>query len=248
MLGKYRNYLRYGRALIENEAYRRAQRLSSEEYAKQPNRTEVINFLIEVLGRPVNYLEIGVRNPQHNFVHIKAHRKWSVDPGVEYAGYRADFPMTSDAFFSQWNSFQPALPVMDIIFIDGLHLAPQAERDIEHALQHIATDGFVVVHDCNPPTEWHAREDYGYHLTPAGGNWDGTTWKAFVHCRTHPHRFSCCVDADWGIGVFSLERRIGNTLDRAPGYYEYADLDTNRKALLNLVSFDDLKRTLLSVS
>ena len=45
------------------------------------------------------YLEIGVRNPQHNFNHIKANKKYSVDPGVEFKSNPVDFKITSDVFF-----------------------------------------------------------------------------------------------------------------------------------------------------
>ena len=44
----------------------------------------------------------------------------------------------------------------DVIFIDGLHLAEQVERDIENSLDFIKEDGYF--YDCNPPSEWHARK------------------------------------------------------------------------------------------
>ena len=67
----------------------------------------------------------------------------------------------------------------NVIFIDGLHVAEQVERDIKNALKYIKDDGFIVLHDCNPPTEFHASETYDFHLSPSQGYWNGTTWKAF---------------------------------------------------------------------
>ncbi|NRA13228.1 MAG: class I SAM-dependent methyltransferase [Crocinitomicaceae bacterium] len=66
----------------------------------------------------------------------------------------------------------------DVIFIDGLHLATQVDRDIFNSMKFIKNDGFVVLHDCNPPTEWSARGNFRYHNTPAWKYWNGTTWKA----------------------------------------------------------------------
>ena len=56
----------------------------------------------------------------------------------------------------------------DLIFIDGLHLANQVQKDIENSLKFIKDEGFIVLHDCNPPSEYHQREDYSYVNSPAG--------------------------------------------------------------------------------
>ena len=39
-----------------------------------------------------------------------------------------------------------------MIFIDGDHSFEQSRRDVEHALAHLAPEGVILVHDCNPPT------------------------------------------------------------------------------------------------
>lgn len=246
IINNFRKYLRFSRALRESPQFAHAQAASAAECAKQPSRTGIINFLVTNFSRPTHYLEIGVRNPEHNFHQIKTAFKRSVDPGIEFAGYQADFPMTSDEFFAQWDEGKLDLPTskFEVIFIDGLHLADQADRDIANALRRITDDGFVVVHDCNPPTEWHAREDYGFHLSPAGGNWNGTTWKAFIKWRQDPSLFSCCVDSDWGVGILSKSRPLGRPGTGHPEFYEYADLQADRRELLNLVNFDELKQRL----
>lgn len=214
------------------------------ELAKTPSRTEVINYLLS--GRKdTQYLEIGVRNPDDNFNHIQADKKYSVDPGVEFEENPVDFKLTSDEFFDGMKSGEILKgEKFDVIFIDGLHLAEQVERDIENALEYIKEDGFIAMHDCNPPSEWHAREAYNYKRTPAGGCWNGTTWKAFVNARNRTDIFTCCINTDWGVGVISKVKNLGkpNTLENP--YWEYAVMDSNRKEVLNLISFDELKAKL----
>ena len=102
----------------------------------------------------------------------------------------------------------------DVIFIDGLHLAEQVDKDIEHALMYVKEDGFIVLHDCNPPIFWHSREEYRYIFTPAEGNWNRTTWKAFLKWRTNRSLYSCCVDTDWGVGIISKKQTIGNSTQK----------------------------------
>ncbi|MCL4538727.1 MAG: class I SAM-dependent methyltransferase [Bacteroidetes bacterium] len=133
----------------------------------------------------------------------------------------------------------------DVIFIDGLHLAQQTDRDIANSLRFVKDDGFVVLHDCNPPTEWHARENHYYHNTPAGEYWNGTTWKAFLKWRFNPSVYSCCIDSDWGVGVLSKERPIGACISEVNRFFEFADFVNNRETYLNLISFDALKNLLV---
>jgi len=128
-----------------------------------------------------------------------------------------------------------------VIFIDGLHLADQVDRDIANALNYIKEDGFVVLHDCNPPSEWHARENYGYHFTPAGAHWNGTTWKAFMKWRSDESVYSCCIDSDWGVGILSKNRVIGQSFKGVNPFFKFSELSKTRKEALNLMSFDKFK-------
>jgi hypothetical protein len=191
-----------------NVYHRTAPKLSDKERAKRPFRHEIINLLLKEIKDPV-YLEIGVRNPDGNFNKINATTKYSVDPGVEFEKNPVDFQMTSDDFFAKIRSGEVLKDVkFDGIFIDGLHLADQVERDIENALDFIKDDGYIIMHDCNPPSEWHARERYDYVFSPAMKSWNGTTWKAFVKARQRKDTFSCCIDTDWGVGIISKKIKI----------------------------------------
>jgi len=226
-----------------SDHYRESYFLGKEEGMKQPIRTEVINYILSRFTRETRYLEIGVRNPEDNFNHIKSDYKYSVDPGVEYAENPVDFKMTSDSFFEQLSTDNILSSEIrfDVIFIDGLHLADQTDRDIKNSLNYLNPDGFVVIHDCNPPTEWHARENFSYSHTPATIAWNGTTWKAFVKWRSEPSLHSCCVDTEWGIGILSKVHSLGKSISNDNPFYEYEKFSENRNYYLNLVSHEQLK-------
>lgn len=239
-------YYKKGRELVNDKIYTDGRRKSQEEEFKKPSRTDIINYLLSLRQNPTSYIEIGVRNPDHNFNHIKAEKKYSVDPGVEFISNPVDFKMTSDEFFSKLSGNEILSPDIrfDLIFIDGLHLADQADRDIENALQYIKDDGFVVLHDCNPPTEWHARESYGYLYSPAQIFWNGTTWKSFLKWRFNPNVYTCCIDTDWGVGIISKKHNIGTCIEPVNPFFEYLILERYRKEHLNLIDFNMLKSLL----
>lgn len=235
-----------GRKVLIDPLYLDVQPINKKEKLKSPLRTEIINFLISLNQKDSCYLEIGVRNPEKNFNHIHASIKYSVDPGVEFEKNPVDFKMTSDAFFAKLDASEILSNNIkfDVIFIDGLHLADQVDKDIKNALNYIKEDGFIVLHDCNPPTEWHARETFGYYHTPANGFWNGTTWKAFLKWRFNPAIKSCCVDTDWGVGILSKNHPIGNNIAPTNPFFEFGLFEENRREYLNLIDFETLKKVL----
>ncbi len=239
-------YYSSGKEFLNNSHYKEVRDRNKQESLKTPTRTEVINFLLSLKEKKTNYLEIGVRNPADNFNLIKADTKYSVDPGLLFLENPVDFKMTSDEFFEKLSKSEVLSSSIkfDVIFIDGLHLAPQVDKDIFNALEFIEEDGFIVLHDCNPPSEWHARENHKYPNTPAGKSWNGTTWKAFLKWRSNPSLFSCCIDSDWGVGIISKGNKIGNNIEMVNPFYEFSLLEDNRKEYLNLIDFESLKELL----
>jgi SAM-dependent methyltransferase len=231
--------------LIQNDAtHLKVQQLSNEERGKRTARSEVINFLLAQFSRPTTYLEIGVRDPGKNFDKIVAGKKYSVDPGIEFESNPVDFPFTSDAFFTKLERGEvlDASTRFDVIFIDGLHLAEQVDRDVRNALRFLKDDGFIVMHDCNPPSEWHARESHNYRLSPAGNFWNGSTWKAFVKWRCNSSIYSCCIDTDWGVGILSKKWNVGEPLKEPNEFYEFSRFEQHRAEELNLIAFDAFKK------
>jgi len=88
-----------GRHIRNDLQFMKAKGMKNLEISKEPSRTTIINYLLSLSKENTNYLEIGVRNPEHNFNHINTNFRYSVDPGVEYAKNPAIFKMTSDDFF-----------------------------------------------------------------------------------------------------------------------------------------------------
>lgn len=217
---------------------------SEQEALKKPARYTVIDWLLTQTHQR-RYMEIGVRNPEDCFGHINADYKVSVDPGYESSDNRADVKLTSDEFFEQFRSGRLTLPhqQFDVIFIDGLHLADQVWKDIQNALQILAPVGYIVLHDCNPPTRYHARESIE-EQSPARNFWNGTTWKAFQRFRVESSKNSYVVNSDWGVGVIENHRNAaGGCLNPALNpFYEFATFERNRQQILNLVDFEELCR------
>ena len=216
---------------------------SKIEISKKPSRTTILNFLLSINKRKTSYLEIGVRNPEDNFNYINATNKYSVDPGLEYQPNPVEFKMTSDTFFNKLSKSEILSKnfKFDVIFIDGLHLAEQADRDIYNSLNYIKDDGFIVLHDCNPATEWHAREENKFWHSPAQQYWNGTTWKAFLKWRSNSLVNSCCIDSDWGVGILSKNQPIGESIKFENFFYEFNSFKKNRQRNLNLIDFETFK-------
>lgn len=245
-LKKIKHLFNEGKRIVNDPYHIDGKNKSILEIEKTPLRSEVINYLLKSLNKSTNYLEIGVRFPHENFDKINSNYKLSVDPGYENSINPVDFKVTSDEFFEKLKSGKILTTDIkfDVIFIDGLHLAEQVERDINNSLNYLSEDGFIVMHDCNPPTIFHASETYQYRLSPSRGYWNGTTWKAFFKFRENSKFYSCCIDSDWGIGVISKNVNLGEAPKVKNPYFEYNIFKKNRKQSLNLISFEEFKSKL----
>ena len=239
------------KSILTDKEFENALNLSKAERLKSPLRTEIINFLL-TLTSCNNYLEIGVRDPSNNFDKINCRNKYSVDPGLEFKSNSVYFKYTSDQFFQKMKNNElkkiDNTIKFDVIFIDGLHVSSQVEKDITNSMQYLKENGFIVLHDCNPPTFYHQREDYNFINSPAGILWNGTTWKAFYKFRHHPNLNSICFDTDWGLGVLTKRKllsfnKLTEMIDNS--YYEYSIFDEKRKKHLNLVDFTFWKSKLI---
>ena len=204
------------------------------------DRIDIINNLISKHNYKT-YLEIGVRNPDDCLNHIQCELKHGVDPGVE-GDYPVTFNMTSDEFF------QINTSTYDIIFIDGLHIDEQVERDIINSLNILNENGSIVLHDCNPPQIYHAREDYHDYSTPASAYWNGTTWKAIVKVRSEINDiYTSVVDTDWGVGVIQKSKTPNMIVNDNP-YYSYNKFSENRKEYLNLITPQEFLDTYINTN
>jgi len=147
-------------------------------------RYEIINSLIEKFNYKT-YLEIGVKF-QDNFKNIKVESKVSVDPD-----HNPTFKMTSDEFFEKNKS------TFDFIFIDGLHLREQIERDINNSLKVLNKGGKILCHDMNPKTREGQERVY-----KTGVSWWGDVWKTWVKMKSMRADLKMSIiDTDCGLGL-----------------------------------------------
>lgn len=191
-------------------------------------RTDLLNHLIKKRNYK-KYLEIGVRDANKgNFNNIKIDYKIGVDPEPRTRQSNI-VELTSDDFFKVNKE------KYDIIFIDGLHLEEQVDKDIINSLDALNENGIVLLHDCNPPTEFRQRDNY--EVNGKFPSWNGTVWKSIAKVRmTRTDLKVQVVDTDWGVGI--IEKSENQELYPKTTDLNYKFLDTNRKELLNIIDTD----------
>lgn len=201
-------------------------------------RYDVINHFIRA-RRYRTYLEIGTADGR-TLERVTCARKVGVDPAPKRI--EPDWnvqTMTSNAFFAA-NQER-----FDLVFVDGLHHAEQALRDICNGLTVLTERGMVIVDDCLPASEEEQHRD------PARADvasWTGDVWKAIAFLRSQaPALFTRVIDCDHGVGIVvprSATPRLPwtPTLERqALDYFstvKYTDLVEHRQPMLGLV--DDM--------
>lgn len=206
-------------------------------------RYDIINKIIEE-NNFKNYLEIGVCNPEDCFDKIICESKDGIDPGVEFTPNPVKYRMTSDEFFHLLESNNldkhPDFN-WDVIFIDGLHISNQVMKDIINSLNHLSWNGYILLHDCNPPTIHMAREDY--KVNGEYQPWNGTVWKALYWIRSHRGDLrSCVVDTDWGVGIIKKGNSVTIPFDNP--FYEYNKMAEDRRLNLGLIGVNELDKWL----
>lgn len=206
-------------------------------------RYDIINSIIQQNGFK-NYLEIGVCDPSICFDKIICENKDSVDPGVEYAVNPVTYPFTSDEFFKLLKDGELDKIYnfkWDVIFIDGLHISDQVLRDVINSLQHLNPNGYILLHDCNPPDIFYAREDY--YINGQQHPWNGTVWKALYYLRSNSDLDVCTVNTDWGVGIVrnqkADQKRRKVAFDN--NFFEYNAMAANRKEHLGLIEVSELQ-------
>lgn len=208
------------------------------------SKIDIINFLIKKYNFK-RYLEIGVRYSADCFDQIDCFHKISVDPDFEnqqmkwdaklQKNFKIDYKYTSDDFFSRLENNLLDLPVnfkWDIVFVDGLHLSFQVERDILNSLNHLSENGIIVVHDCDP----FLYEDNYTRLIEDfwGQQWNGTVWKTIYKLKaTRSDLKICTLPLDHGIGI--IKRGEQNLIPFDNPYFEYRIFQKNRIRDLNII-------------
>ena len=211
-------------------------------------RFELINFIIDQM-KYNSYLEIGI-NKGICFNKVSCDKKVGVDPNpkLESPSKYPIYTVTSDEYFKNVIGKDENF---DLIFIDGLHHHEQIEKDIINSLSKLSKTGMIVMHDCNPPAERQAREnfnDFGnfwtWEMTLRPGStlglekWNGTAWKTFSKFRCkRDDIFMMTVDIDWGCGI--LIPQLDQVRFTDMSYEEcckFENFKKNSKKILNLYS------------
>ena len=197
---------------------------------KIESRTNLINHLIASKGYR-RYLEIGVRDPTQQL--RQGPRRGETQRRPRPVG-PVTFKLPSDEFFAQRAASADRAPY-DLVFIDGLHIADQVERDISTAWTRwrpAACWWFTTA------TRRRGKRQLDVYTPP--DRWNGSVWKAWAKLRaTRADLFMCVIDMDEGCGVIrpgSQQLLSLPSLDYAAMDYDY--LASHRREVLNLVSRD----------
>ena len=223
--------------------------------------TDIINHLIK-RNNYKTYLEIGVRDSRKNFDKIEARYKTGVDPDPLFINEKTKrktdpivkhYKITSDEFFK--GIVESRSITYDLIFIDDLHEEKQVTKDIQNSLLCLNEGGSIVVHDCNPPTEWHQRSVEEFEQSGKSGDWNGTVWKGFCNFRHRSDLFMRTVDVDWGVGIIQQipidsifldsddTKLSSNPIMITAPEMNYKNFSENRSEWLNLISTKDFLAT-----
>lgn len=187
-------------------------------------RTQLLQQLIRTFNYQ-SYLEIGCAN-DWNFNQIHTPVKVGVEPHPHHGG---TVRMTSDEFFAQ-NTQK-----FDLIFIDGLHISDQVDRDIQNSLKFLNDNGTIVMHDCNPAVEEAQRQ---YVVI---SDWNGDVWKSFVKAREFDNVDAVTANFDHGCGVLRV-RKNSDPISVPSELLEWDNLVANRQKWLRLMSFEDVMK------
>jgi len=194
-------------------------------------RTDIINLLAKKINAS-NYLEIGVRDPRENFNKVICSLKHGVDPNVPPAHYTEGmgYQTYSDIYFDYINKDIS----YDIIFIDGLHVEEQVDKDIQNSLARLNEGGVIVLHDCNPPNEEFEQP-----------HWCGTVWRSIYKLRRDTNDLNITVvDTDYGCGI--VRKGDPKPLNVSCDSLNYSFLENNRTEVLNLISVSDFIKQLIN--
>lgn len=161
---------------------------------------------------PARYLEIGVA--EGHTLRLARGRAIGIDPAPAitqpiWEGKAALhlFAETADAFFAARDPAALLGGPLDLAFIDGMHHAEYALRDLLHCERHMAPGGAILLHDILP---WHvdatrrlARRGEGYE--PVVGGWTGDVWKvlALVEAERPDLRLTLLDCAPTGLAILA---------------------------------------------
>jgi hypothetical protein len=201
-------------------------------------RGTFIKNVIEKMGYK-SYLEIGLsKNPKAPYRLIEIENKSSIDMNPDTS---PDFCMSSDDFFHKLNNGETDFRSdykWDVIFIDGNHLAFQVYEDLCNAVEHLADDGVIFLHDSLP---WSYDMTIEWHV----GNRMATcqdAWKVIEYCLKNRKDLDVCTLQENGGGLGVVKKRRTprqNMLDENYNrFYQYCVYEKDKFNKMNCISND----------
>lgn len=148
------------------------------------NRIAFINKAISKF-KDCNYLEIGVAdNTTFSSIPLPLKNKIGVDPSNG-----GTHRMTSDEFFNKNQK------KFNVIFIDGLHIYEQCQKDCINSLKFIEEGGIILFHDFLP-------QNYLQEKVPRkSASWTGDVWKVAVELSNSEDMDFRIANIDYGVGI-----------------------------------------------
>ena len=148
------------------------------------NRIAFINKAISKF-KDCNYLEIGVAdNTTFSSIPLPLRNKIGVDPSNG-----GTHRMTSDEFFNKNQK------KFNVIFIDGLHIYEQCQKDCINSLKFIEEGGIILFHDFLP-------QNYLQEKVPRkSASWNGDVWKVAVELSNSEDMDFRIANIDYGVGI-----------------------------------------------
>lgn len=178
ILNYYKNFYKYS-----------SNKINSHSTYHSLSRIDIINTFIQNKSvseqSHIKYLEIGCSdNNCFNNVNLPLSQKTGVDP-IKGGTHR----MTSDVFFENCTD------KFDIIFIDGLHIYGQVQKDIINSLSFLTNDGKIIIHDMIPK-KWEME-----CVPRIYNSWNGDVWKIGLELEKSSGVKLKIFDCDYGVGV-----------------------------------------------
>ena len=193
-------------------------------------RVELINSILSSYQSP-SYLEIGFGDGWC-FNQITTKDKTCVDPHPyqpnTWGIYGNCILKTSDMFFKE------NCKKYDVIFIDGDHDCDAVFSDFKNSMECLKDNGTVIIHDCNPSSEWMCRSKKDFLVDPSQPwNGDGGYRLLMWLYQTSDDYVWVTSDEDQGCCVIKRGKRnpvlLGDKVE-----YSYSLFNANRNNILNL--------------
>ncbi len=176
-------------------------------------RHELLGHLHRLL-KPRTYLEIGVSDGRS--LTLSRAQTIAIDPAFQVTSeVQCDLHLvraTSDEFFARKRPLAHfSRPVIDLAFIDGMHLAEYALRDFMNVERFTTPASVIVFDDMLPRSVDEAARDRHTKM------WTGDVYKVVDALRTHrPDLISFAVDTKpTGTAVVLVPDASSTGLDRA---------------------------------